>query len=91
MVSLVDYENILFNKRKLTTSDLLTKKETVRELCSSIPALQAEKVSWLMGPPQATENTEGPLFKNKNIGARPLMLPLQQTDICIATQKINIA
>ena len=25
-----------------------------------------------------------------HIGARPLMLPLQQTDICIATQKINI-
>ena len=28
--------------------------------------------------------------KNKNIGAKPLMLPLQQTDICIATQKRNI-
>ena len=24
------------------------------------------------------------------VGARPLMLPLQQTDICIATQKRNI-
>ena len=58
-------------------------KETTRELRYSIPALQAEKVSWLMDPPQATE-TEEPLFKNKNIGARLLMLP---TDICIATQK----
>ena len=38
-------------------SNLLTKKETTRELRSSIPALQAEKVSWLMDPPQATENT----------------------------------
>ena len=28
--------------------------------------------------------------KNKHIGSRPLMLPLQQTDICIATQKRNI-
>ena len=28
--------------------------------------------------------------ENKNIGARPLMLPLQQADICTATQKINI-
>ena len=28
--------------------------------------------------------------KNKYIGGRPLMLPLQQTDICIATQKRNI-
>ena len=28
--------------------------------------------------------------KNKRIGSRPLMLPLQQTDICIATQKRNI-
>ena len=27
--------------------------------------------------------------ENKNIGARPLMLPLQ-ADICTATQKINI-
>ena len=25
--------------------------------------------------------------ENKNIGARPLMLPLQQADICTATQK----
>ena len=25
--------------------------------------------------------------KNKHIGARPLILPLQQTDICIATLK----
>ena len=24
------------------------------------------------------------------VGARPLMLPVQQTDICIATQKRNI-
>ena len=28
--------------------------------------------------------------KHKHIGARPLMLPIQHTDICIATQKINI-
>ena len=28
--------------------------------------------------------------KNKHIGSRPLMLPLQQTDICTATQKRNI-
>ena len=28
--------------------------------------------------------------KNKQIGSRPLTLPLQQTDICIATQKRNI-
>ena len=28
--------------------------------------------------------------ENKNIGARPLMLPLQQADICTATQKRNI-
>ena len=28
--------------------------------------------------------------ENKNIGARPLILPLQQADICTATQKINI-
>ena len=28
--------------------------------------------------------------KHKHIGARSLMLPLQQTDICIATQKRNI-
>ena len=28
--------------------------------------------------------------ENKNIGARPLMLPLQQADICTATQKGNI-
>ena len=27
---------------------------------------------------------------HKHIGARPLMLPIQQTDICIATQKRNI-
>ena len=40
-----------------TSSDLLTKKETTRERRSSIPALQAEKVSWLMDPPQAIENT----------------------------------
>ena len=26
-------------------------------------------------------------IKHMHIGARPLMLPLQQTDICIATQK----
>ena len=32
-------------KGKLTTSDLLTKKETTRELPSSIPALHVEKVS----------------------------------------------
>ena len=51
-------------------------KETTRELRYSIPALQAEKVSWLMDPPQATE-TEEPLFKNKNIGARLLMFEKQ--------------
>ena len=28
--------------------------------------------------------------ENKHIGARPLMLPLQQADICTATQKRNI-
>ena len=28
--------------------------------------------------------------KNKQIESTPLMLPLQQTDICIATQKRNI-
>ena len=28
--------------------------------------------------------------ENKNIGARPLMLPLQQADICTATQKRNL-
>ena len=59
MATLVDYEHIFFIKGKLTTSDMLTKKETTRDLCSSIPALQAEKVSWLMDPAQATENTEG--------------------------------
>ena len=48
--------------------NLLTKKETMRELRSSIPALQAEKVSWLMDSTQATENMDGSLFKNKNIG-----------------------
>ena len=74
MAILVDYENTLF----ITTSDLLTKKETKRELRSSIP--------WLMDTSQATENMQEPLFKNKNIGARPLMLPLQQTDICIVIQ-----
>ena len=58
-------------KAKLTTSDLFTKKETTREIRSSIPTLQSKKVSWLMDlpqdteaenvmvmdPPQATENT----------------------------------
>ena len=28
--------------------------------------------------------------ENKNIGARPLMLPRQQADICTTTQKRNI-
>ena len=28
--------------------------------------------------------------ENENIGAGPLMLPLQQADICTATQKRNI-
>ena len=51
-------------KGKLTTSDLLTKKETTRELRSIIPALQAGKVSWLTDPPQVTENTEWPLFNS---------------------------
>ena len=27
--------------------------------------------------------------ENKNIGASPLILPLQQADICTATQKKN--
>ena len=49
---------------KLTASDLLTKKETTRVLRSSIPTLQSEKVSWLMDPPQAAENTEGPPFNS---------------------------
>ena len=42
-----------------TSSDLLTKKETARELRSSIPALQAEKSIMVNGPTSSHRKYRG--------------------------------